>query len=161
MIYTAFLALQLLIHPFHVSVTEIKYKEDKKAIQISTRIFLDDLEEALKVYTANDTLDITAKENWDIVNEALSKYIPENLKLYTEKEQLKAVYIGAEIEDDVMWTYVEIEKVKKLKTIKVWNSLLTEKFSDQENIIHFRAFGEVQSARLYKNEEAETFVWEQ
>lgn len=160
MVYSFLLAVQMLLHPFHVSVTEIKYKEEKKAIQISTRIFLDDLEETLQAYTGNEKLNITAEENWELVNTTLNKYVLEQLKLWNEKGPLELTYVGAEIEDDVMWTYLEVEKVKRLKKIKVWNGLLTSKFDDQENIVHFRAFEKVKSARLYKGDEEKVFDWE-
>ncbi len=161
MISAVLFAIQLMLHPFHVSVSEVKYKEEKKAIQISVRIFLDDLEVALQEYSGNEKLDITMKENWDFVDEHLGKYLMENFRIYNEKGQMSTNYIGAEIEDDVMWAYVEIEKVRKLKTIIIWNSILTETFDDQENIIHFRAFDKVKSARLYSGTEQKTFVWEE
>lgn len=148
-----------MVHPFHVSVSDIKYKEDQKAIQISTRIFLDDLEVALRNYSGNEKLNITNKEEWIFINEQLGMYVLENLKLSDKKGDMKMDYIGAEIEDDVMWVYVEIEKVKKLESITVWNSLLTESFDDQENLIHFRAFDNVKSERLYRGEEERVFEW--
>ncbi len=161
MISTVLIVIQSVLHPFHVSVSEVKYKEEKKAIQISVRIFLDDLEIALQEYSGNEKMDITLKENWSFVNEHLKKYILEKLKIYNDKGQMKANYIGAEMEDDVMWTYVEIEKVKKLKSITIWNSILTETYDDQENIIHFRAFDKVKSARLHRGSEQKVFVWEE
>ncbi|WP_420317111.1 DUF6702 family protein [Ekhidna sp.] len=161
MITAALIVFQSFIHPFHVSVSDIKYKEDQKVIQISTRIFLDDLELALRAYTGNETLDIMAKENWDFVNKNLGKYLLTRMKLWDEKgKEYELNYIGAEIEEDVMWCYVEIEKVKKLKQVKVWNSILHEVWGDQENLVHFRAFDDVQSARLYKGEDTEIFDWE-
>lgn len=159
MFYSLVVILHLLVHPFHVSVTEIKFKKDQKAIQISSRIFLDDLEQALQAYTKKETLDILEPENWDFVNEQLGTYLIENVKVFNEKGQLKANYLGAEIEDDVMYAYIEIEKVKKLKSVTVRNSILTEVFSDQENIIHFRAFEKVKSARLYRGDDEKVFDW--
>ena len=161
MITLALIFFQSLLHPFHVSVSDIKYKEDKKAIQISTRIFLDDLELALREYTGNPTLDITDKANWDFVRENLKKYVLERVKLWDEKDrEYELNYIGAEIEDDVMWCYIEIEKVKKLERVKVWNTILHEVWVDQENLIHFRAFDDVKSARLYKGNAEGVFEWE-
>lgn len=154
------LYLQLFIHPFHVSVSEIKYKEDKRALQISIRIFLDDLEIALRQYTANETLDIMQKESWSYVDQHVNKYVHEKFQLLNDKGPMTMSYVGAEIEDDVMWIYVEVEKVKKLKTIIVQNSLLTETYDDQENLIHFRAFNKVKSARMYKGAEQKVFDWE-
>ena len=160
MVSVVLFAFQLWIHPFHVSVSDIKYKEDQKAIQVSSRIFLDDLEVALRVFSGNEKLDITKKENWDFVDENLGKYMLKNLKLYNEKGQLELNYIGAEIEGDVMWAYVEATKVKKLRSITVWNSILTEAYDDQENIVHFRAFEKVKSERLYKGGEEVSFTWD-
>ncbi len=160
MIYSILLVAQLWMHPFHVSVSDVKFQKEEKIIQVSTRIFLDDLEVALRLYSGNDRLDITDKDSWDFVNEQLSRYLSEKLKMYNEKGQLLMTYVGAEIEDDVMWTYTEVKRVKKFKSITIWNGILTEAFDDQENIVHFRAFEKVKSARLYKGEEREVFVWE-
>lgn len=161
MITYLFVFFQALAHPFHVSVSDIKFKEDKKAIQISTRIFLDDLELALQNYSENPKLDIGDEANWEFINETLKSYTLERMKLWDEKgKEYQLNYIGAEIEDDVMWCYIEIEKIKKLKQVKVWNSMLHEVWGDQENLVHFRAFDDVQSARLVKGEDSETFVWE-
>lgn len=161
MIATLLLSVQLLVHPFHVSVSDIKYKEDQKAIQISTRIFLDDLELALQTYTGNDKLDITDKANWELVKTSLKEYVLQNLQLWDEKDkEYQLNYIGAEIEEDVMWCYVEIEKVKKISQVKVRNSILHEVWGDQENLVHFRAFEKVRSARLYRGEESAVFSWE-
>lgn len=160
MVATFLFITHLLVHPFHVSVSDIKYKEEQKVIQISTRIFLDDLEVALRTYSGNEKLNISAKEEWGFVNEQLKEYVLENMKLTNEKGEMEANYIGAEMEEDVMWIYIEIEKVKKLKTITVWNSLLVESFGDQENLVHFRAFEKVKSERLYKGDVQRVFNWE-
>lgn len=161
MITCALILFQALVHPFHVSVSDIKYKEDKKAIQISTRIFLDDLEMALRAYTGNEKLDIMDKGSWDFVNANLEKYLLDRMKLWDEKgREYELNYIGAEIEEDVMWAYLEVEKVRKLKEVKVWNGILYEVWSDQENLVHFRAFDKVQSARLFQGEDTEVFEWE-
>ena len=160
MINMLFIAIHLFIHPFHVSVSDIKYKEKQKAIQISMRIFLDDLELGLQTYTGNNKLDIIKVANTDFLDKILKKYMTERIKMWDSKNKMYDIkYIGAEIENDVMWTYLEIEKVKKLKRIKIHNSVLHEIWGSQENLIHFRAFDEVQSIRLYKGESEAVFTW--
>lgn len=150
-----------MIHPFHVSVSDIKYKEDQKALQVSTRIFLDDLELALQAYSGNDTLDIVEKADWKFVNETLGQYLLERISLKDEKgRKYELNYIGAEIEEDVMWCYLEVEKVRKLESVTVTNKILHEVWADQENLVHFRAFDGVKSARLFRGEETKLFSWE-
>ncbi|MDE0471542.1 MAG: hypothetical protein OXH57_06345 [Ekhidna sp.] len=154
------LVFNLLAHPFHVSVTEIKYKEDQKAVQISVRIFLDDLELALREYTGDDKLDIMSESGWDFIEKSLGKYLIEKIRLSDEKgKSYPFNFIGAEIEKDIMWCYIEIEKVKKLKQVTLSNSILHEVWEDQENLVHFRAFNTVKSARLFRGEESEIFEW--
>ncbi|MEQ8907277.1 DUF6702 family protein [Ekhidna sp.] len=59
----------------------------------------------------------------------------------------------------MIWCNMKIEKVKKLERVKVWNGILHEVWGDQENLVHFRAFEKVQSARLFKEEDTEVFEW--
>jgi len=161
MITSILIFFQVLLHPFHVSVSEIKYKPEQKSLQISTRIFLDDLELAMRAYTGYDKLDITEPENREKVDASLKKYTLEHVRLWDDKGKPYQVnYVGAEIDEDVMWCYLEIEKVKKLKSVKVKNSLLHEVWGDQENLVHFRAFEKVKSARLFKGEDTKVFKWE-
>ncbi len=160
MIFALLTFIQLYTHPFHVSVTEVKYKEESKSLQISSRIFLDDLEVALRVTSGYEKLDITSEKDWAIVDANLKEYVLANLKLHGGKGPLEVSYLGAEIEKDVMWVYLEIEKVKKIKSIKVVNRLLTDIYNDQENIVHFRAYGKVKSARFYEGNVDELFEWE-
>ncbi len=156
MIYTLLLTVQLLVHDFHVSVTDIKFKEDKKVLQISSRIFLDDLELALRGYTADESLDITSIVRWKFIDESLANYILENLELENEKGKAYPLkYVGAEVEDDVMWCYVEVEKVKKISKLKITNTILHEVWFDQENLVHVRAYETVQSVRLFKQKNTE------
>ena len=154
------IALLTLMHPFHVSVSDIKYKEDQKAIQVSTRIFLDDLELALQEYTGDDKLDIMKEDRWEFINENLKKYVLEKMVMTDAKgKRYELNYIGAEIEEEVMWCYLEIEKVKKLQSVTVTNKILHEVWSDQENLVHFRAFDKVKSARLYYGQDSKEFSW--
>jgi hypothetical protein len=46
------------LHPIHVSVTEIEFDEKDKALEIMMRIFIDDLEVALRQDQKDPVLDI-------------------------------------------------------------------------------------------------------
>lgn len=149
------------LHPFHVSVSDIKFKEDQKAIQISTRIFLDDLELAIRAHSGDDKLDITDDSKWDFINKNLETYLLERIRLWDEKDRAYELnYVGAEIEEDVMWCYLEVEKVKSIEQVKVFNNILHEVWADQENLVHFRAFDDVKSARLFRGDESFVFKWD-
>ena len=154
-------SLVSLMHSFHVSVSDMKYKEEQKSIQVSTRIFLDDLELALRNFSGQQSLDILEKSEWESVQNMLGEYLLTKVTLKDEKGRVYELhYLGAEVEDDVMWCYLEVEKVKKIKSITVTNTILHEVWEDQENLVHFRAFGDVKSARLYVGGETKLFDWQ-
>ena len=80
-------SLLCLAHPFHVSVSDIKYKEEQKAIQISTRIFLDDLEVALQAFTGNEALDIVDKSNWEVEDVTRTVHLEKDCNRRCEGEE--------------------------------------------------------------------------
>ncbi len=143
-------------HPFHVTVMEILHKPQEKVVQVSVRIFMDDLEQALRAETGNTNLNITAEDDYDYLNGEVGNYLGNRIRL-TSKKPIALQYLGFEYEDDVLWCYFEATKVKKFDFLEVENSILTEAFSDQENLVHFRRSGEVRSARLSAQKTTERF----
>lgn len=161
MIYSVALFIVTLIHPFHISVTNIYYKEKEKIMQVEQRIFLDDLEEALQDYSGNEKLDIIADDQGEL-QELIEQYLAENFTITIKEKPVNLVFLGMEQEADqnVLWCYYEAEKVKKFDSFRVMNSTLTEKFSDQENIIHFDPKGNTISERTGLGREWAEFVIE-
>jgi len=150
------LILHFLFHPFHISVMEVLYRPESKSVQVSVRLFLDDLEVALQAETQNRTLDITDETSFDYLNQQIGKYMSKRIKI-TGKKDIPLTYLGFEYEDDALWCYLEATKVKKFDIIEIENEILIEAFSDQENLIHFRTDGKVESARLSPEKTTATF----
>ncbi|MEQ9297741.1 MAG: hypothetical protein RIF33_04215 [Cyclobacteriaceae bacterium] len=139
-----------LLHPFHISVLDMEYDEDSKAIEISCRIFLDDLEETLRAYSDEARLDIMDEASREKVHIELERYFREKVKISVNGKTAEMNYLGEEIDGDVMWCYIEIAKVKKLQSIEVENQLLLDSFDDQMNLVHMKAFGSTKSLKLYQ-----------
>lgn len=121
-------------HDFHTSIAEVNYSEKNKSLEVSLRVFTDDLESALakanglsKIY-----LDETKKYN-DLIN----KYIATTFYfLDTKNVKQTHTFIGKEIEGDVTWIYFEIPLKKPLKGFQLHNAVLTELFEDQSNMVN-------------------------
>ena len=139
------LAKLIVFHPFHVSVCDMTYDPKDKHLKISYRIFLDDLELGMQKHTADPTLDITKIGSESM---ALEQYILQHLELSVDNKKKALAYVGHEIEEDAMWCYIEIEKLRPFKSITVSNKLLFDVYLDQENLVHLRKNGEVRSLRL-------------
>ena len=141
----------LVAHPFHVSVCEIEYNEEARALQITQKIFLDDLEKGLREYSG-EKFDITEKASEDKVNRLLEVYYPEKMQVSVNGKLRQFRYLGFEIEYDAMWCYLEIEKVKNLRSLEVTNTILFETFEDQSTILHIQKSGKIRSFRLSNDE---------
>ena len=149
----------LLAHPFHVSVCEVEYNTETKALQLSQRMFLDDLEETLnKVY--NVRIDIVAPEDKQLRDSLIKDYVLKHLIIIVNNKVKKATYIGHELEGDAMWCYIEYYGVKKLGQLNITNTVFLEVYDDQNTLIHLKYNGETKSKRLTKLKPSEQFMFD-
>ena len=147
--------LQLLVlwflHPMHVSVTEIQYNEKNKSFEIISRIFIDDLELSIRNKTKDETLDLLKPSSGQTTDQLVSSYLREKLSVRLDGKLSKINYIAHEIEDAAIICYLEIEGVKKVKTVEVTNSVIQETHNDQSNLVHVTYLGPVKSLRLVRD----------
>lgn len=139
-----------LLHPFHVSVCELEYDQKSEALEISHRIFLDDLEITLRNYSGNEKLDIMNPADPEALHTILKAYVEEHFFVWVNEEKVAINYLGEEREEDVMWCYVEVPGVTDLQVLDVENKMLMETYDDQINLVHVKAFGKVKTLKLYQ-----------
>lgn len=147
MIFIHILTLWLL-HPMHVSVTEVEFSEKNKSLQIISRIFIDDLELSIRNKVNDETLDLLHPKSGQTTDNLVSQYLADHLKIRLDGKPAKINYIAHEIEDVAMICYLEIEGVKKLKDVEVTNTVIQETHMDQSNLVHVTYKGPVKSLRL-------------
>ena len=141
-----------MLHDFHVSICEIEFDQERKALEVTHKLFLDDLEESLRKWSGNDKIDVTNPKDKALFQQMLNNYLLINFTMTANGKQLDISYLGSEIEDDVMYCYVDIVGVKKLKSIAVKNTLLMDMYADQVNIVHVEVNGETRSMKLDKED---------
>ena len=146
-------------HDFHVSVCQIEFDQKSKALEISHRIFLDDLEETLKFWSNDPGIDVLEPVNQHEFQEMLGEYILEKFNVLANGKSRELNYLGSEIEDDVMYCYVEIPGIKKLKSIEVTNTILMDLYTDQVNIIHIIHNNETKSLKLDRNQRTDLLTY--
>jgi len=123
------------VHKFYVSVTQIDYMPSKKRIEITHRIFIDDLEKALtKKY--NKKVNLTSTKELPEAEELIKSYLKEKIKISINKKPQNLEFLAREVEGDVLILYTKIAISKKINTFEIYNSLLTEVYADQQNIVH-------------------------
>jgi len=122
------------IHKFYVSVSQIEYVSEKQSVQIIMRIFIEDLENLLrKRYDSEITLNESEKESQ--INEYINQYLSSKVLFEINNELKKFNFLGKEYEDDIVFCYLEIENVSKIKDFKITNNLFFDVFDEQQNII--------------------------
>ena len=134
------------LHPFHISICEIEHNEDEKSLQITSRIFQDDFELALKQSgKADEFFKNTSEQEAEKV---LQDFFNEHLQLSLESEPLEHKLLGFEIEENVVWSYLEIENVNAMEQVSVQYSVLIDTFNDQINLAHIRYRDQVKSLKF-------------
>lgn len=160
LLYTVIFNLFWAVHPFHVSVCDMEYDSPTKALQISQRIFMDDLAIGLQNFHQLDYVDTFKPKDEKVLDSLIAEYI--KAKLFIELNGMPAVlkYIGSEIEGDARWCYIEIEQVENINEAEISNLVLFESFPDQENIVHMKVDGQLKSYKLNKSESSHNFKFD-
>lgn len=149
-IYTLLISISaLFIHDYHFGYTEVFYNKDNKSIEASIKLFTDDLNKGIKEeydidLKLNDALELSNS------NEIIQKYLLKNLSFSVDSKVKEYNYIGKEYEEDVIWIYLEVPKVKKIKEFQLRNSLLFDTYDDQKNRINVDLNNSIRSATLEK-----------
>ena len=149
-LYLIFYMNGFLLHDFHVSICEIEYDQERKALEVTHKLFLDDLEQSLRKWSGNGNIDVINPKDKVVFQKLLGSYILENFDMWANDKKLEMTYLGSEIEADVMYCYVDILGVKKLQSIGVKNTLLMNVFDDQTNIVHVEVNKETRSLKFDK-----------
>jgi len=139
-------------HPFFVSVCDIEYRPKQESLQITHKIFWDDLESAFKK-EYKQSFDLLHVKDTTAFNQQLDTYIQKNFQVKINDKALNLKFVGWEIEGDALWCYQEATKVKKFSSIVVKSSVLMDLHSEQTNLVHVKKDGETKSLRLEKGSE--------
>jgi len=152
-------SLFFFLHPIHISVSEINYSEKDKALQITSRIFIDDLELSIRAERKEDELDILQPKNGLTTEKMVSDYVLKHIAVKLDGKIQKLKFLGIELEEPALICYIEIENVKKFKTIEVRNDIIMEIHEDQSSIVHVTYKGPVKSMRLQRNNPTGTITF--
>lgn len=130
-----FILTSVSVHKFYVSVTEVNYVAAKKEIQITSRYFIDDLNNSLeKKYKTKFYLGSVKESEEQLA--ILKKYLLENFAIKINSKSKDMIFITKEIEDDVLICYFKVKDISKIATLEVKNTLFFEYLAEQQHITH-------------------------
>ncbi len=123
------------LHDFHLCKTDIHYKSDQDAIQITIHTFIDDTEEALRKLEALEYKIFESAEHPD-TDSILTRYILDQLVIRIDGLPVEMQWLGKEPSDDIqgLYSYIEVLGVTDVQTLEIENHILMDLFDDQRNI---------------------------
>ncbi len=142
------------LHKHYVSLCEVEYKQDKKAVQVVVSMFTDDFEKAmLEEINPNFDMDSSSKET----DKNCMAYLNKHLQFEIDEKKHNYNYIGKEFEGGKIFFYVEIVNVELQQQLKVKNTLLIKQFEGQKNVVKIKINHIYRSFYLNKNEHFASF----
>ena len=143
-------------HPFYVSVTEINHNASEKTLEVSCKIFADDLEQVLEK-NFQTSLDIVSGKDETSFNRLIPQYISKHLAIRVDGKPVALSYIGYEAEKESAWCYFQVDKIPSVKNLEVDNSILYDFVDSEINIMHVTVGGKRKSVRVVFPEKNASF----
>ena len=156
LLFVSFGLLSFNVHKYYLSLTQIKFKEEQKSVQIIINVFMDDIELALnKDYNIN--LQLTTKKELKDNDVYFEKYLKEKLQFKINGASQNYNYLGKEYDGELVFFYLEIENITSVDNIEVTNKILTFHFPTQQNLIKSKV-GEKNKSVLLTKENANSVL---
>lgn len=136
-------------HPVHVSICTIELSDNENIVAI--KLFKDDLSLVLK---NNYQMDVPMEKADEKLNrEVISKYINTSLQIIVNNsEKLELHYQKSEINEDAIWIYFQVEKIKNGTQLSIKNTLLLNLWEDQTNLLIINWKGQENGYRFNRSE---------
>ncbi|MCP9236618.1 DUF6702 family protein [Lewinella sp. JB7] len=124
------------VHDYHVSKTNVRYVAAKQQVQVEMHVFVDDLEAAMREAGA-PVLQLGTDEELGDSERYVTAYLDKHFKVEWNGSLLDIGMVGWELEDDMhgLWIYLVGESADPPRNVTVQNSVLTEHYADQKNIV--------------------------
>lgn len=142
-----FMLTSLSAHKFYVAIYQINHAKEKKMVQITARLFIDDINEAIEKKYNKKSFLASDKETPEQV-ELLKKYLSEKFIIKVNNQPKSIIFVSKETEDNVLICYLKIVDVPKITSLEVENSIIMENHFDQQNIIQANFNGSKHSLLL-------------
>ena len=136
-----------ILHPFFVSMTEIVYRPKEKQLEVSVRIFTDDLEKAL-AKECGCKVDLSDPVKHAQMEPILNQYLTKVLKIKVNGTPIKPIWLGFEKEEESIWSYLEVKSIGGVQTLDVENRILHQTQPKQTNLVRFQKEGKDQTRQL-------------
>lgn len=161
-LFKTILFIEILFHPIHLSVCEVNYNQETKGVEIALKVFFDDLEEGV-VKLGGPQLHLFTEKEHENADEWVFNYLKENLQIEVNNKNTTLEWVGKETNEqqDIqsLWIYMEVKNVRKIKELKITDTILFDVHEDQRNMLHLNCNGKKVSWLFDLKKISETITW--
>ncbi|NOQ25151.1 MAG: hypothetical protein GQ564_07285 [Bacteroidales bacterium] len=126
-----------MMHPVHVSITNVDYLQDENKVELSIKVFKDDFQ-LLFVHLYQLNIDFNNIEKDFSSQEKINTYFSNHLKVNIDDKVNKELrYKGVKKNDESIWFLYEIEVSSAPNSIEFINTILLDLYLDQKNMLIF------------------------
>ena len=123
-------------HKFYVSTTSIVYKEQRQTFEITSQMFIDDMETLLRL--DNKYIKMLPDSNIKLIDELIESSLRTYFQIEINKKNIDFDFVGREYKNDIIQCYIEVTIPDNSKKITLRNRMFFNLFKEQQNIIHFK-----------------------
>lgn len=145
-------------HEYYVSTFDIVHNPQEQSLEITTKVFLDDLEKALTREPDSPKIPADSLQS-ATVKARVRQYLFSHFSVVIQSKPAKLHLLGYEIEQDQAYLYSEVKDVIDFQALEVNCRFLVETYAQQMNIINLEAGGEIQTVLLDRNRTVGQFSW--
>ena len=116
------IAASLLRHDFHTSITNAELNPSTKSLEITMKVFTDDLELTIKNNAGID-IKLNSLDPHPKADSLIYNYLMSNFTIKSDRTSKPPIFIGKEMESGITFIYLEIAGFSIEKELVVRNTV--------------------------------------
>ena len=145
----------LFAHQFYVSMCKIQFLSESHQLNISIRIFTNDLEAAVKHQGGRD-MHLNSSTEIAASDSLIDAYLRAHFSLKINDHETALLFLEKIFDGDATECRLRVENVDSLKKMDIRNDILTELFDAQTNVVRVQVNGVKKFYNLTKQIPSET-----
>lgn len=153
LLIVSYLSMGFTIHPFHASITQLKHNPEEKLVEVTVRLFTNDLGMAIGEEI------LIGEEQTESQSKMIRDYVQKNFSILdlATKKYLQCFEVGQETEFDITFVYFEVRNFNLSESFEISQTVLFDQFEDQANIVNFLVGKETYSDYFTSSSTQKTF----
>lgn len=125
-------------HKFYFSKALLNYNTTTNSFELSWHVFVDDLEDAMKLEGIEGLSLLTEKEHPE-ADQLIAEYVKNHFMVMCGDEEVPMHFLGKEEADDLngLWFYMEGPWDQKPTDLTIINNMIVAMHADQKNMLEF------------------------